>query len=42
MPEMSGRELADKAREIQPDLKVLYTSGYTRNAIFHDGRLELA
>jgi PAS domain S-box-containing protein len=40
MPGMSGRELADKAREIQPDLQVLYTSGYTRNAIVHGGRLD--
>jgi PAS domain S-box-containing protein len=40
MPGMSGRELADKAREIQPDLLVLYTSGYTRNSIVHGGRLD--
>ena len=40
MPGMSGRELADKAREIQPDLQVLYTSGYTRNSIVHGGRLD--
>lgn len=40
MPGMTGRELADKARQILPDLKVLYTSGYTRNAIVHGGRLD--
>jgi signal transduction histidine kinase/CheY-like chemotaxis protein len=40
MPEMSGRELADKAREKHPDLKVLYTTGYTRNAIVHNGMLD--
>jgi signal transduction histidine kinase len=40
MPGMSGRELADKARAVQPDLKILYTSGYTRNAIVHGGRLD--
>jgi PAS domain S-box-containing protein len=40
MPGMSGRELADHAREKQPDLRVLYTSGYTRNAIVHGGRLD--
>jgi CheY-like chemotaxis protein len=40
MPRMSGRELADAARERQPNLKVIYTSGYTRNAIVHGGRLD--
>ncbi len=40
MPGMSGGELAAKAREIRPDLKVLFTSGYTRNAIVHGGRLD--
>ncbi len=40
MPGMSGRELADEASKIQPDLRVLYTSGYTRNAIVHGGRLD--
>nr|WP_165356606.1 PAS domain-containing protein [Sphingosinicella sp. BN140058] len=40
MPGMSGRELADAARTRQPDLRVLYTSGYTRNAIALGGRLE--
>ena len=40
MPVMSGKELADLARKAQPQLKVLYTSGYTRNAIVHGGRLD--
>lgn len=40
MPEMTGRELADEARKAQPRLRVLYTSGYTRNAIVHAGRLD--
>ncbi|QNN66119.1 response regulator [Sphingomonas rhizophila] len=40
MPGMTGRELADEARKLQPDLKVLFTSGYTRNAIVHGGRLD--
>jgi signal transduction histidine kinase len=37
MPGMSGRALADRALAQQPDLKVLYTTGYTRNAIVHNG-----
>ncbi|MGN6536491.1 MAG: response regulator, partial [Mesorhizobium sp.] len=40
MPHMSGRELAEEARKIQPMLRVLFTSGYTRNAIVHGGRLD--
>ncbi len=40
MPVMSGSELADRARALQPSLKVLFTSGYTRDAIMRDGRLE--
>lgn len=37
---MNGRELADAARALRPDLKVLFTSGYTENAIIHHGRLD--
>ncbi|MET0138301.1 MAG: CHASE3 domain-containing protein [Sphingobium sp.] len=37
MPGMTGRQLVDKAREERPDLRVLYTTGYTRNAIVHSG-----
>jgi CheY-like chemotaxis protein len=40
MPGMSGQVLADEARKRQQDLRVLYTSGYTRNAIVHGGRLD--
>ena len=40
MPGISGRELVSRALEIRPDLKVLYTSGYTENAIVHQGRLD--
>ncbi len=36
MPGISGRLLADVARTTQPDLKVLYTTGYTQNAIVHN------
>jgi CheY-like chemotaxis protein len=37
---MNGRQLADEARKLRPDLKVLFTTGYARNAIVHDGRLD--
>ena len=37
---MNGRQLADEARRRKPDLKVLFTTGYARNAIVHDGRLD--
>ena len=37
---MNGRQLADEARRRRPNLKVLFTTGYARNAIVHDGRLD--
>ena len=37
---MNGRQLADAARGMRPDLRVLFTTGYARNAIVHDGRLD--
>jgi signal transduction histidine kinase/ActR/RegA family two-component response regulator len=37
MPGINGRELADKARQLRPDLRVLFTTGYTRNAVVHNG-----
>jgi signal transduction histidine kinase/CheY-like chemotaxis protein len=40
MPDMTGRVLADEARRRRPDLKVLYTTGYTRNAVVHNGVLD--
>lgn len=36
----NGPQLAAKASALHPDLKVLYTSGYSRNAIVHQGRLD--
>ncbi len=40
MPKMSGRELADRIASIHPEIKVLFMSGYTDNAIAHHGILE--
>jgi len=40
MPEMSGKALADRLQALQPDLAVVYMSGYTANAIHHKGVLE--
>ena len=40
MPGMTGRQLADRAREYVSDIKVLYTTGYTRNAIVHNGMVD--
>ncbi len=40
MPGMNGRKLAEEARQRQPSLKVLYMTGYSRDAIVHQGRLE--
>ena len=37
---MNGRELADALQRERPNLKVLFTSGYTENAIIHHGRLD--
>jgi len=40
MPNMSGKDLANRLQRNQPDLRVLYMSGYTDNAIIHHGILE--
>jgi CheY-like chemotaxis protein len=39
--DMNGRQLADRALVDRPDLKVLFTTGYTRNAIVHNGQLDV-
>jgi len=37
---LTGRDLATRLRQRYPELPVLYTTGYTRNAIVHQGRLD--
>jgi PAS domain S-box-containing protein len=37
---MSGPELASTALAMRPEIKVLFTSGYTENALMHGGRLD--
>ena len=37
---VNGRQLADEAQRRSPTLVVLFTTGYTRNAIIHQGRLD--
>jgi PAS domain S-box-containing protein len=40
MPGINGRELAKRALVIRPRLRVLYMTGYSRNAVVHHGRLD--
>ena len=40
MPGMNGRALADAVRQSHPDVKTLFMTGYSRNAIVHQGRLD--
>ena len=37
---LTGKQVADAAQRRRPDLKVLFMSGYTENAIMHHGRLD--
>ncbi|MDP9087691.1 MAG: PAS domain-containing protein [Pseudomonadota bacterium] len=40
MPEVNGARLAEEARRRRPGLKVLFMTGYTRNAVVHNGVLD--
>jgi PAS domain S-box-containing protein len=40
MPQMGGKELADRLKKTHPGLRVLFTSGYTDNHIVHSGALK--
>ncbi|POR44914.1 histidine kinase [Methylobacterium sp. V23] len=40
MPEVNGRELAEAVHQRRPNLPVLFTTGYTRNAIVHNGLVD--
>ncbi|WP_175596941.1 ATP-binding protein [Peristeroidobacter soli] len=40
LPHMSGRELAEEARRLRPELPVLFTTGYAQDAMFQQGKLE--
>jgi signal transduction histidine kinase/ActR/RegA family two-component response regulator len=40
MPEMNGRQLAREAVLRSPNLKILYTTGFSRNAVIHNGVLD--
>ena len=40
MPGLGGRDLGKRAQEIRPSLPILYMTGYSRNAIVHQGRLD--
>ena len=39
MPGLNGRELGRRAQALRPGIRVLYMTGYSRNAVVHHGRL---
>lgn len=40
MPDMNGRKLADEALRRRPELRVIFTTGFSRNAVIHNGVLD--
>jgi CheY-like chemotaxis protein len=40
MPDVNGARLAEEVRRRRPGLKILFTTGYTRNAVVHNGVLD--
>src|SRR5205823_927307 len=40
LPDITGRQTADRVREQHPEVRVLYMSGYTDDVIVHDGVLD--
>src|ERR1700722_13944 len=42
MPELGGRELAQRLVKARPQIKVLYLSGYTEDAVVNDGTIDSA
>ena len=40
MPEMNGREVADRLKPLRPNMKVLFMSGFTDKALVHNGELD--
>ena len=39
LPRMNGRELAERARKLRPELPVLFTTGYSQDEMFRQGKL---